>query len=50
MLMMDSIGHNGEIVELWINTHDTIVKTRCAYYLYNWGMEPVAREKCLVIV
>ena len=50
MLMMDGLGSNSEIVELWTRTHDIIVKTRCAYYLYNWGMEPVAREKCLVIV
>jgi hypothetical protein len=50
MLMMDAIGSNLEIVELWINTHDIIVETRCAYYLYNWGMDQVSREKCLVIV
>jgi len=50
MLMMDGIGHNGEIAELWTRTHDIIVKTRCAYYLYNWGMDQVSREKCLIIV
>lgn len=50
MMMMDFIGHNGSVVELWTRTHDIIVETRCAYYLYNWGMEPMAREKCLVIV
>jgi hypothetical protein len=50
ILMMDAIGHNEEIVELWTRTHDIIVKTRCAYYLYNWGMDQVSRKKCLVIV
>jgi hypothetical protein len=50
MMMMEGLGSNGEIVELWTRTHDIIVKTRCAYYLYNWGMEPMSREKCLVIV
>ena len=50
MLMMDGLGHNGEIVELWRQTHDTIVKTQCAYYLYNWGLPGVSRERCLVIL
>jgi len=50
ILMMDSIGHNDSIAELWINMHDIIVKTRCAYYLYNYGMESMLKEKCLVVI
>lgn len=51
VLMMDSIGANGEIVELWKRTHRSIGETRCAYYLYNWGIpQMMDKEKCLVIV
>jgi len=50
MMMMDSIGHNGSVAELWTRTHDIIVETRCAYYLYNWGIPERMREQCLVIV
>lgn len=50
ILMIDDIGHNGSVVDLWTRTHDIIVKTQCAYYLYNYGMEPMSREKCLVII
>jgi hypothetical protein len=50
MMMMDFIGHNGSVVELWTRTHDIIVETRCAYYLYNWGIPEKLREQCLVIV
>ena len=51
VLMMDSIGANGEIVELWKRTHRSIGETRCAYYLYNWGTpQMMDKEKCLVIV
>jgi hypothetical protein len=50
ILMIDGIGSNGGIVEVWRQTHDTIVKTQCAYYLYNWGLPGVSRERCLVIL
>jgi hypothetical protein len=50
MLMMDDIGHNGGVINMWRKTHDVIVGTDCAYYLYNWGTETVAREKCLVLL
>ena len=50
MLMIDDTGSNEDVAELWRRTHDTIVKTKCAYYLYNYGMESLLKEKCLVIV
>jgi len=50
MLMLDGLGSNGGIVDVWRKTHDVIVETPCAYYLYNWGMETVEKEKCLVMV
>jgi hypothetical protein len=36
MLMIDDIGHVRPIVARWMQTHDIVLKTPCAYYLCNY--------------
>ena len=51
MLMMDDLAHNRGIVELWTTTHDVIVETKCAYYLYNYVYgEKVERDRYFMLV
>lgn len=36
MLMIDDAGHLRSIVRKWLETHDDVLKTPCAYYLCNY--------------
>jgi hypothetical protein len=36
MLMMDDIGHLRGLAARWRQTHDVVLKTKCAYYFCNY--------------
>jgi hypothetical protein len=36
MLMMDDIGHLRGLVTRWRQTHDVVLRTKCAYYFCNY--------------
>ena len=36
MLMVDDLGHLRGIAKRWQQTHDTILRTKCAYYFCNY--------------
>lgn len=52
ILMLNTIGHNAIINAIWETNNSPIVKTDCAYYLYNlvYPKSPVATENCFVLV
>lgn len=36
MLMIDDLGHLRGIAKRWQNTHDVVLRTKCAYYFCNY--------------
>lgn len=51
ILMIDNIGHNHIINNLWNNTHDIIISVPSAYYVYNLIIpySPLIHTKCFIL-
>jgi hypothetical protein len=52
MLMVDDLGHLRGIAKRWQQTHDTILRTKCAYYFCNYVVprSPYLAEMVNVLV
>ena len=51
MIMMEEIGHNCYLVNLWRKNHTPIFKNDTAYYLFNmiYPRSPVTAERCFIL-
>ena len=52
MLMVDDLGHLRGIANRWTNTHDVILRTKCAYYFCNYVLprSPYLAEKVNILI
>jgi hypothetical protein len=51
MILMEEIGHNCYLVNLWREKHTPVFINDTAYYLFNmiYPMSPTTPEKCLIL-
>lgn len=52
ILMIDRVGHNDAIAQKWEESHSSMVRTNCAYYLYNYivPQSPMHTRDCFILV
>jgi hypothetical protein len=51
ILMIDCIGHNNIINQMWNNTHDIIISVPSAYYAFNFIIptSPITNARCFIL-
>jgi hypothetical protein len=51
MVTMDVIGHNIGLIQKWELTHEAVIRTPAAYYLYNMVCPhmPLSPSKCFIV-
>ena len=52
MLMVDDLGHLRDVAKRWQQTHDTILRTKCAYYFCNYILpkSPYSTETVNILI
>jgi len=51
MILMEEIGHNWYLMNIWRQKHTPVFINDTAYYLFNmiYPMSPISPEKCLIL-